>query len=527
MMGIESDPSGVRFDAHRDQRQDTTARRRDLLVAIRDRAGFTPVLIRNINKLPLLSGRDIVNLELAKVYTSDFNSSFALNPSHIKGSELDVDLAQSIDNVINFDRSQLAFGGPDEDEFYTLPPLINSTAFGPGEPLKVQEYTDSTAYAIPSSLALSRFLYTTKNFNGTIVPASGYILWPYVAANLGTKAPVVVWAHGTSGFFRPQAPSAHRALGYGYSAPFSLAQAGYAVVAPDYAGLGIDKSWDGTKILHQYHASPAGARDVLYGMRAARTLFPNELDSRFVVMGHSQGGGVAWAVAEALAGHDENSEFGDLVSGYRGAIAASPTTDVFSGPPSFMLPTVGLNLDSIFPDFNLSYWLTDIGVKRTQLAREVKGSIGVIGQLLQTRNDTYRTDYNSSWYASAFSRLGDAGRKNIKGPLLVVQGTDDHVVPYNVTSKTVDDTWKKYPDCDLEFLVISGAGHVPSLDASKHVWLDWIRDRMHDQPLKKPGATTTVLKSLVPIGRYLSTINAIPLWAGLPQFSFQVVPLNI
>lgn len=146
-------------------------------------------------------------------------------------------------------------------------------------------------------------------------------------------------------------PSAHRGLWYAHQAPFALAEAVYDVLAPDYAGLGISTSWDGSEIPHQYHASPATAGDALYSMRAALKAFPKKLNENYVVMGHSQGGGVAWAVAEALTVRKD--EFADLVPGYKGTIAASPTTDVFSGPSPFMLQTVGLILRSIVPSFQL------------------------------------------------------------------------------------------------------------------------------------------------------------------------------
>ncbi|KAH7144195.1 Alpha/Beta hydrolase protein [Dactylonectria estremocensis] len=475
----------------------------------------------------------------ASVYKTGFNSSFTFTPSQIEAAQLDDGLVESVQNVINFDRSQLAFGGPWEDEFYTLPPLTNETGpLKPGQLLKVQAFTDPTAYAIPPDTALSRVMYTTKNFNGTVIPTSGFILWPYTPKILRKddpvddeqksatprKAPVVIWAHGTSGFFRSQSPSSHRGLWYAHQAPFALAQAGYAVFAPDYAGLGISTSWDGSAIPHQYHASPATAHDTLYGMRAVLDAFSAKLDNNFVVMGHSQGGGVAWAVAEALAA--EEAEFTDLVAGYKGSIAASPSTDVFSGPSGFMLPTVAVMLHSIFPSFQLSDWLTPLGVARTKLVKEVEGSTGVFQQLYLTSNDIYKTNYRDTWYVDAFSKLADAGRKDFKGPLLVLQGTKDAYVPYNTTSKSVEETWEHFPDNDLEFLVASGVGHVPVLDATRHIWLQWIEDRLAGEPMAKKGNVRTDLESFMPIEQYLSTVNAFPLWVGLPNYSY-LVPLSV
>ncbi|KAL2687627.1 hypothetical protein Neosp_005189 [[Neocosmospora] mangrovei] len=477
--------------------------------------------------LSFLAGLAAAQLPPAEVFRTDFNSSFKFTPAQIKAAQLSDVLAESAQNVLNFERSQLAFGGPLEDDFYTLSPLTNETGpLEPGQILKIQAFTDPTAYSIPSNTALSRIIYTTTNFNGTVIPASGFILWPYTPRKFGKskKASVVIWAHGTSGFFASQAPSADRGLWYSNSAPFTLAQAGYAVFAPDFAGLGVSKSWDGSDIPHQYHASPTTARDSLYGLRAAIEAFPDKLSHDFIVMGHSQGGGVAWAVAEALA--NEKDKFADLSPGFKGAVAGSPTTAVFGGPSPFMLPSVGQMLSSIFPDFKLEDWLTPLGVARINLAREVQGGVAFFQQLFLTTQTVFRSDYDQSWYVDAFSKLGDAGRKDFKGPILVLQGVEDTYVLYNITAKTVEDTWKLYPDHDLEFLVASGVSHVPDLDATRHLWLKWIEERFEGKPLAKKGSVRTDLESFLPIEQYQSTIKSFPQWAGLPQYSYQI-PLAV
>ena len=56
---------------------------------------------------------------------------------------------------------------------------------------------------------------------------------------------------------------------------------GYAVVAPDYAGLGTD-------VPHQYLAAPAQAQDVLNAVPAARDAV-SQLGTRWVAIGHAQG----------------------------------------------------------------------------------------------------------------------------------------------------------------------------------------------------------------------------------------------
>lgn len=464
----------------------------------------------------------------AKEQSTSFNSSFTLSKEQIEAAQLSDSLAENIQNIVNFDRSQLAYGGPWDDDFYTLPPSSkNKTGkLEPGVVLKTQVLTDPTSYAIPPNTGLSRILYTTKNLNGTVVPASAFILWPFTLrqsaddeASSQSKAKAVLWCHGTSGFFQSQAPSAHRSLWYANTVPFTIAQAGYAVIASDYAGLGVSKSWDGSEIPHQYLASPAGAQDSLYAMRAAMSAFPQSFSGDFVTMGHSQGGGVAWAVAEAL--HEKKSEFADLVDGYKGTIAGSPTTDVVASIPSFVLPWVGLSLDKLFTDFRLDYWLAPLGVARAKLLREIEAGISVSQQLLLT-DGIVKEGWEDTWFMDAYAKLANAGRKEFAGPLLVIQGTDDVYVPYNLTRDAVSATWDMLPKSDLEFLVIPGVGHVPALDATRSVWLKWIDERFDGKPLKKSGNVRTELNSFLPLEQYLKVGNSFLQWAGAPEYSYQV-----
>lgn len=457
---------------------------------------------------------------------TSFNSTFKLTPSQIASANLSAEQATAIETVTRFDQSQLAFGGPHEDDFYTLPPLTNTTGeLKPGMLLKTQEFTNASAYSIPPNTALSRILYTTENLNGTVVPASAFVLWPYQPKKLstadGSAAPVVLWTHGTSGFFAPSGPSAHRSLWYGHEAPFTLALEGYAVLAPDYAGLGISKSWNGSGIPHQYLMSPAAAHDALYSLEAVWEAFPDTLRREFVVMGHSQGGGVAWGAAEVL--HSKPESFSDqLNAGYKGSIAASPTTDVFTGLPEFILLFVGIALDSIFPSFMLSDWLTPLGVARAKLFTEMEGSLGVAQQLLLTGEEVIKQDYNeTSWYSSHYGALANAGKKEFKGPLLVIQGTNDVYVPFEVTESTVNATCEMGFEGSLELVTLPGVGHVPALDATRPLWLKWIQDRFEGKDTEADGCKKTTLESFLPQENYQAVGNSLNLWANKPEWSYQ------
>lgn len=179
--------------------------------------------------------------------------------------------------------------------FYEVPSKFSSK-LAPGTILTVEVDTNLTNYVVPSGLTMSRIIYTTEDLNGTIFPASAYVLWPYNPLNSqSSNIPMVAWAHGTTGTFKPCTPSSYRALQYHFQVPFAIALQGIAVVAPDYAGLGVSELPSGETIPHPWITAPAHAKDLAHAITAARSAFPDMLkhDGAFVAMGHSQGGGAS------------------------------------------------------------------------------------------------------------------------------------------------------------------------------------------------------------------------------------------
>jgi pimeloyl-ACP methyl ester carboxylesterase len=418
-----------------------------------------------------------------------YNSSFALTPEQISAANLSDDLVFRVNTVINADRSGLANGGPREDDFYTLPAIHNSAQLKPGEVLKIQEAADTFPFAISPGTTLSRILYTSETLNGTVVPASAYVLWPFASrqfpsATNGSFAPVILWTHGTSGFFADAAPSAYRSLQYGDMMPFWLAQAGYTVVAPDYAGLGVGQSWDGSEIPHQYFVGPSGARDAIFSLQAARTAFKGRLDGKFAVMGHSQGGGVAWATAEYVGQLQKTAgslakELSDTIKGYVGTVALAPVTKAWE-VGTFATIMAGMRLGSIFSDFSLDQWFTPAAIARIDLIREIQGSSSVAQQLFlnSPASDFLKPGwYNGSYHARSFEGLGNAGGRDFAGPLMVVQGTQDVFISHDITSASVEATCQINPDNHLTYVVVDGYGHTPLVGATRLTYIQWLEDR--------------------------------------------------
>lgn len=267
---------------------------------------------------------------LLQSQTDTFNSTFRLTAAQIAAANLTNETAHNVEVALNYERSSNAGSLTQDDPFYHIPEDYDWTnPPPPGTILKVEENTNLSHYTIPMSLSMSRILYTSELLNGSSVPASAYVLWPYIPRSFsgltstsGCKSseqpvyPVIGLAHGTSGQTQACAPSNLRSLWDDFHEPFPLALSGYAVVAPDYVGLGVPD------VISPYFILPSQANDLYHAVAAAQSQWPDLLSKEFLVAGQSQGGGTAWAAAQRQ--HERP------VEGYLGTMAASPFTDVLA-----------------------------------------------------------------------------------------------------------------------------------------------------------------------------------------------------
>ncbi len=144
-----------------------------------------------------------------------------------------------------------------------------------------------TGYALSTNgaAAVSELItYRMPGVNGGVVEAKAAVLLPSGPAPVG-GFPVIAWGHGTTGVADSCAPSVTGDLA-GYASYLDqYLQNGFAVIAPDYEGLGSDG-------VHPYlHLASAG-RSITYAVSAAVRQY-GDLSSRYAVIGHSQGGHAA------------------------------------------------------------------------------------------------------------------------------------------------------------------------------------------------------------------------------------------
>ena len=171
--------------------------------------------------------------------------------------------------------------------------------------------------------------YWTQDPQGRAVRTSGAVFVPTGRAPAGGW-PIVAYTHGTSGY------------GTGCGGQ-SLADAepnryitrlvgnGYAVVAPDYVGLGHEDVG-----VHPYLNTRSESSATIDLVTAART-FESSLSKKWAVTGDSQGGQAALATAHRQKTYGPETDF-------RGAVAIDPESDLekimpFLGPYIPALPS--------------------------------------------------------------------------------------------------------------------------------------------------------------------------------------------
>ena len=391
------------------------------------------------------------------------------------------------------------------DDFYSIPTNF-TPSMKPGTLLRVETHTNLTNYTVPSSLTMSRIIYTSESLNGTVVPVSAFVLWPYSPfeytntsrASNTTKFPLVAWAHGTSGQFVDCAPSSYRSLQYQFMTSYSIAMEGFAVVATDYAGLGVTTLPNGEQS-HPWLAGPAGANDVAYAIEAARNAFPAQLNAEgsFVTMGHSQGGNVAWAFAERQAKSPVPGYLGtisispptriiELVNSALKLLATTPITSLPVWPPivATLQPDIIAAITAVYPAYNfsgmtpLSYDRWNNVVKLLQGCTPTGGAAFADVPLAQLA----KPGWTNNTYVQQWQDAVAVSGKKFQGPLLILAGDRD-VIPVTegeALQEGVSASCKASHDQSLEVVTYAAMEHFPVIQASHMKWINWIKARFNE-----------------------------------------------
>lgn len=161
-------------------------------------------------------------------------------------------------------------------------------------------------------IELRKIVYTTVDVKGRSVNVSGLVAWP----NGGAPNGLVVFCHGTIQD-RRNSPSRWKGTPNGSeaeTATYAFATGGYAVVIPDYLGLGDHQA------SHPYPLNVTNARSARDAIVPARMLAMQSgymIGPKLYVTGYSEGGGIAMALLKDLesTGSGFNVEKAAPVSG--------------------------------------------------------------------------------------------------------------------------------------------------------------------------------------------------------------------
>lgn len=183
----------------------------------------------------------------------------------------------------------------------------------PGSLVSAEAMPDFARSLVGSSMRSARVTYrSTSGDTDAPTVVSGSVFTPRTAAPAGGW-PLIAFAHGTTGIDTACAPSLSPTLSEQVPAVDGFIRLGFAVVMPDYQGLGAPG-------VHPYLDARTAGMNTIDAVRAGRATFP-DISTRWVAYGGSQGGGATWAAASMAT-----SRAPDL--SLVGAAALAPAADL-------------------------------------------------------------------------------------------------------------------------------------------------------------------------------------------------------
>jgi hypothetical protein len=345
------------------------------------------------------------------------------------------------------------------------PPALKDTV--PGDLLRKESFA---GYHLPKGARAVRILYHSLDAHGKDVATSGVVLIPAGKAP-ATGWPVIAWAHGTTGVARICAPTLDTNLSYGEEGLMPMVRAGFAVIATDYHGLG-------TPGPHQYLNKTAQTNDVVYSVPAAHQAVEG-LDSRWVVVGHSQGGFAAWGVDELEAKRQDKGFLGAIAVAAGGNPGLWLASIAKAGLEAEMyLPYVAFALHAVHPEFRVEQMLSPPAMK-LYAGVTTQGcfnyAYGAVLDAHITEPFLRPNGWQDTPAAKAFIDANVLGKAPIGKPLLLIAGDADRSVPYAVVQDSMKDACAAHLPITLK--TYPGLDHDPTMDKSTPEQLAWVRAR--------------------------------------------------
>lgn len=421
-------------------------------------------------------------------------SNFNVNATTAAEFDCDEQCFNTFQKMNEIDRELI--GARYDPDFYAT--ASNFTGSKPGDLLKI-ELMNASHLQVPDGVTTYRFQYTSKDIDGLAAPVTGFIAFPYSPPRGGSFYRTIAYSHGTLGVFHGCAPSSLQDL-YDHRGWKPLIKAGYAIIGTDYSGLGNNETE------HKYAVFPEHANDIFYSVVAARHVFGAVLTEAWMSVGHSQGGGAVWKLAELEA---ELSRWSPGVGRYLGTVALAPGTRIYdmslealkileSGQSKSLdligeLPWIALGIERLIPSFNFSL-LGPILKTRLGLAKIAQACCNAMISLVLDLNLHQLLNLSSEHGIEVLYRFQNMTAPSIGGrnqqPILVIQGLNDT----SVLPQTTELAWKS--SCgfgnEVHLKLYPGMDHSSVVSASEPVWLSWINDRFDQKKTSGICSNVTV-----------------------------------
>lgn len=328
----------------------------------------------------------------------------------------------------------------------------------------------SAVATLPAELSglatAKRITYVTTAVDGATITATGLVLTP----KNGRTNRTVVWGHGTTGLADKCAPSTNQSVFWpeARAAIAALLARGWTVTAPDYPGLG-------TLAPHPYLIGATAARSMIDSVKAARRL-DAALTAQYVVDGHSQGGQGALFAGELAPAYDGALDL-------RGVAAIAPVSnaDLFAplvpGTPGQGYLVMGLfGLQAVDPGVNATALLANPAKLRLPVLLS-----GCLYEILDayanlTPQQLLAGGALPDTVVAKLAQHVNPGQSPPSAPILLIQGTADESVPYDLTAGALVPELDAY-DQPMLFVPVEGANHDSAVTETTGLVADWIATR--------------------------------------------------
>ncbi|KAJ6012636.1 hypothetical protein N7522_002991 [Penicillium canescens] len=354
---------------------------------------------------------------------------------------------------------------------------VNFSSSKPGDVLKITPI-NSSKLSIPAGIAAYKIQYTSLDIDGAYVPVTGFVALPFTLPYKTKKFPLLAYAHGTIGIYRGCAPSSSPEL-FDYNTWTALTARGYAIVATDYAGLGNNYT------AHKYVNFAAHANDIYYSVVAARKAFGSILTHKWASVGHSQGGGAVWKLAE-------HPKVQDNSSGYLGTVALSapakvydmavwawnnvlPTADFHQWVVTAELPAVDMGVKRLFPEYQRDAMGTALKQRLSLSEKAQSCTFAMMGLTLDLapREIVNASGFIGNKFYEKYQKINaPANGASASKPMMLIQGlADTSVIPQSVIA-SFEDTCRFGNEVHLR--LYPGLDHSATVIASAPEWTSWI-----------------------------------------------------